>query len=107
MNFPNQQLNEAEFHLQVRKIQHCPSSMHRMTLLRASLLLNIIIRITGANEEDIDKAIDNKDMNKLVDYILDGEADKLRDRSSDDEEVQELINGVPKFEVNLFTDWRL
>ena len=46
-------------------------------------------------------------MNKLVDYILDGEADKLRDRSSDDEEVQELINGVPKFEVNLFTDWRL
>ena len=40
-------------------------------------------------------------MNKLVDYILDGEADKLRDRSSDDEEVQELINGVPKFEVHL------
>ena len=40
-------------------------------------------------------------MNKLVDYILDGEADKLRDRSSDDEEVQELINGVPKFEVDL------
>ena len=38
-------------------------------------------------------------MNKLVDYILDGEADKLRDRSSDDEEVQELIDGVPKFEV--------
>ena len=66
-------------------------------------MLNIIIRITRANEEDIDKAIDNKDMNKLVDYILDGEADKLRDRSSDDEEVQELINGVPKFEVNLFT----
>lgn len=104
MNFPNQQLNEAEFHLQVRKIQHCPYSLHR---IRASLLLNMIIRITGANEEDIDKAIDNKDMNKLVDYILDGEADKLRDRSSDDEEVQELINGVPKFEVNLFTDWRL
>ena len=39
-------------------------------------------------------------MNKLVDYILDGEADKLRDRSSDDEEVQELIDGVPKFEVS-------
>ena len=58
------------------------------------------ISITGANEEDIDKAIDNKDMNKLVDYILDGEADKLRDRSSDDEEVQELIDGVPKFEVS-------
>ena len=60
----------------------------------------VCISITGANEEDIDKAIDNKDMNKLVDYILDGEADKLRDRSSDDEEVQELINGVPKFEVS-------
>ena len=43
-------------------------------------------------------------MNKLVDYILDGEADKLRDRSSDDEEVQELIDGVPKFEVNLFLE---
>ena len=54
---------------------------------------------SGANEEDIEKAIDNRDMNKLVDYILDGEADKLKDRSSDDEEVQELINGVPKFEV--------
>ena len=61
---------------------------------------NIYIWIAGANEEDIDKAIDNKDMNKLVDYILDGEADKLRDRSSDDEEVQELIDGVPKFEVS-------
>ena len=60
----------------------------------------VCISITGANEEDIDKAIDNKDMNKLVDYILDGEADKLRDRSSDDEEVQELIDGVPKFEVS-------
>ena len=60
----------------------------------------LCISIAGANEEDIDKAIDNKDMNKLVDYILDGEADKLRDRSSDDEEVQELIDGVPKFEVS-------
>ena len=60
---------------------------------------NINIGIAGANEEDIGKAIDNKDMNRLVDYILDGEADKLRDRSSDDEEVQELIDGVPKFEV--------
>ena len=40
-------------------------------------------------------------MNQLVDYILDGDADKLKDRSSDDEEVQELIDGVPKFEVNL------
>ena len=73
------------------------------TFLYFVLLINkssLIIRILGANEEDIDKAIDNKDMNKLVDYILDGEADKLRDRSSDDEEVQELINGVPKFEVN-------
>ena len=38
-------------------------------------------------------------MNQLVDYILDGDADKLKDRSSDDEEVQELIDGVPKFEV--------
>ena len=54
----------------------------------------------GANEEEIHKAIDNRDMNKLVDYILDGDADKLRDRSSDDEEVQELIDGVPKFEVS-------
>ena len=45
-------------------------------------------------------------MNKLVDYILDGEADKLRDRSSDDEEVQELINGVPKFEVSFFIDYK-
>ena len=60
---------------------------------------NINIWIAGANEEEIGKAIDNKDMNKLVDYILDGEADKLRDRSSDDEEVQELIDGVPKLEV--------
>ena len=40
-------------------------------------------------------------MNQLVDYILDGDADKLKDRSSDDEEVQELIDGVPKFEVVL------
>ena len=40
-------------------------------------------------------------MNQLVDYILDGDADKLKDRSSDDEEVQELIDGVPKFEVTL------
>ena len=40
-------------------------------------------------------------MNQLVDYILDGDADKLKDRSSDDEEVQELIDGVPKFEVIL------
>ena len=39
-------------------------------------------------------------MNQLVDYILDGDADKLKDRSSDDEEVQELIDGVPKFEVD-------
>jgi len=38
-------------------------------------------------------------VNQLVDYILDGDADKLKDRSSDDEEVQELIDGVPKFEV--------
>ena len=53
----------------------------------------------GANEEEINKAIDNKDVNQLVDYILDGDADKLKDRSSDDEEVQELIDGVPKFEV--------
>ena len=55
----------------------------------------------GANEEEINKAIDNKDVNQLVDYILDGDADKLKDRSSDDEEVQELIDGVPKFEVVL------
>ena len=68
-------------------------------MFRVFFPLNIIIWIPGANEEDIDKAIDNKDMKKLVDYILDGDADKLRDRSSDDEEVQELINGVPKFEV--------
>ena len=54
----------------------------------------------GANEEEIEKAIDNKDMDKLVDYILDGDADKLKDKSSDDEAVQELLNGVPKFEVN-------
>ena len=55
--------------------------------------------VLGANEEEINKAIDNKDVNQLVDYILDGDADKLKDRSSDDEEVQELIDGVPKFEV--------
>ena len=59
-----------------------------------------VILFPGANEEQINKAIDTRDVNKLVDYILDGDADKLRDRSSDDEEVQELIDGVPKFEVN-------
>ena len=64
-------------------------------------MCNLIIYVIGlgANEEEIDKAIDNRDLNKLVDYILDGEADKIKERSSDDDEVQELINGVPKFEV--------
>ena len=64
-----------------------------------TLTINFFL-FSGANEEEIHKAIDNRDMNKLVDYILHGDADKLRDRSSDDEEVQELIDGVPKFEVN-------
>ena len=49
-------------------------------------------------EEMMEKAIIAHDMDKLVDYVLDGDTDKLREKSSDDEEVQEFIENIDRFE---------
>jgi hypothetical protein len=51
------------------------------------------------NSPTIETAIQEKDFDKLVKYVLDGDSDKLMDRSSDDEEVQEFIKNIPAFQV--------
>jgi len=50
-------------------------------------------------EEKIDKAIDDHDLDRLVDYVLEGDTrERLKDKSSDDEEVKEFLENVDKFE---------
>ncbi len=51
------------------------------------------------NSPVIEKAIEAKDFDKLVKYVLEGDSEKLMDRSSDDEEVQEFIKNIPAFQV--------
>ncbi len=51
------------------------------------------------NSPTLDNAIKTKDFDKLVKYVLDGDTNKLMDRSSEDEEVQEFIDNVPALEV--------
>lgn len=48
---------------------------------------------------NVEKAVQQKDFDKLVKYVLEGESDKLVDQSSDDEEVQEFIKNIPAFQV--------
>ena len=50
------------------------------------------------NSPTIENAIQQKDFDKLVKYVLDGSSDKLMDRSSEDEEVQEFIKNIPAFQ---------
>lgn len=65
-------------------------------------------KTNGVTEDDevfeddsptLDSAIQAKDFDKLVKYVLEGNSDKLVDRSSDDEEVQEFIKNIPAFQV--------
>ena len=50
----------------------------------------------------IENAIQEKDFDKLVKYVLEGDADRLAERSSEDEEMQEFIKNIPAFQVCLF-----
>lgn len=50
---------------------------------------------------NVEKAVQQKDFDKMVKYVLEGESDKLVDQSSDDEEVQEFIKNIPAFQVRL------
>ena len=47
----------------------------------------------------IENAIQEKDFDKLVKYVLEGDADRLAERSSEDEEMQEFIKNIPAFQV--------
>ena len=51
----------------------------------------------------IENAIQEKDFDKLVKYVLEGDADRLAERSSEDEEMQEFIKNIPAFQVNKIT----
>ena len=39
-----------------------------------------------------------KDYDKLVKYVLDGESHRLMEKTSDDEEMQEFIKNIPAFQ---------
>lgn len=49
----------------------------------------------------VENALENKDWDKLVKYVLDGNSERLKDRASDDEEVQEFINNIPAFQEKI------
>ena len=62
----------------------------------------------GGNDDDevfedksptIENAIQEKDFDKLVKYVLEGDSERLMDRSSEDEEMQEFIKNIPAFQV--------
>ena len=52
------------------------------------------------NSPTIENAIQEKDFDKLVKYVLEGDAERLAERSSEDEEMQEFIKNIPAFQVN-------
>ena len=65
---------------------------------------------TTEDQEDasptIENAIQEKDYDKLVKYVLDGESHRLMERTSDDEEMQEFIKNIPAFQgFCSFTDF--
>ena len=60
---------------------------------------------TTEDQEDasptIENAIQEKDYDKLVKYVLDGESHRLMERTSDDEEMQEFIKNIPAFQQKI------
>ena len=51
------------------------------------------------NSPTIENAIQEKDFDKLVKYVLEGDSERLAERSSEDEEMQEFIKNIPAFQV--------
>ena len=49
----------------------------------------------------IESAIQDKNFDKLVKYVLEGDSERLSGRSSEDEEMQEFIKNIPAFQVLL------
>ena len=47
----------------------------------------------------IENAIQEKNFDKLVKYVLEGDSERLSGRSSEDEEMQEFIKNIPAFQV--------
>ena len=47
----------------------------------------------------IESAIQDKNFDKLVKYVLEGDSERLSGRSSEDEEMQEFIKNIPAFQV--------
>ena len=55
----------------------------------------------------IESAIQDKNFDKLVKYVLEGDSERLSGRSSEDEEMQEFIKNIPAFQVIKITKKRI
>ena len=51
-------------------------------------------------DEQIDKWVKNGDIDKLQDVVLDGKADKLKGKTSWNEETRNFLRNIPQLQVN-------